>query len=87
MSASTSKLPHIAALACIVLGLLLGILGSTLTGGIIAGVAVIPACWGMWAGMQQDSQGSLVLALLLFVVSVGVTSLLIVARVLGWLAG
>ena len=87
MSAPDAKLPNLAALLCVITGLLIGLIsglgGGSLTGGIIAGLGAIPACWGIWNGMQQKTQGSLVWSILLLLASLGLAGLLILLAVIG----
>lgn len=85
MSVPDAKLPNLAALSCVIIGLLIGLIGGlgsgSLTGGIIAGVGIVPACWGIWSGMQQKTQGSLVWSIMLLLASLGVAGLLILLAV------
>ena len=84
MSASETKLPNLVALVFIILGLVIGSFGSIL-GAVIAGLGVVPACWGIWTGMQQQTQGGLVWSIVLAMASLGVAALLIVLRVVDWI--
>lgn len=81
MSASDNKLPNLAASLCVIVGLLIGAVGGlgsgSFTGGVIAGIGVIPSCWGIWLGMQQETQGSLVWSILLLLASLAIAGLLI----------
>ena len=81
-----SKTPAMAAIAMAVLGLVIaviqgGISHGSLTGGIIAAAGAIPACFGMWKGIQQETQGTLAtsVAAMLFALLVG--GILIILRV------
>jgi hypothetical protein len=85
MSAPNSKVPQLAALACIIAGLVAGIAGVPITGAVIAAAGMLPACYGMWTGMQAETQGALARAIVLFVVALGVAGVLVVAGLLGWL--
>jgi hypothetical protein len=85
MSAPNSKPPQIAALACILVGLVAGIAGQPITGAVIAAAGMLPACYGMWTGMQAETQGALARAIVLFVLALGVAGVLVVAGLLGWL--
>lgn len=90
MSASNTKLPNLAALLFVIIGLLIGAVGGigngSITGGIIAALGVIPACWGIWAGMQQKTQGALVWSILLLLLSLVVAGLLVLLRFVDWLS-
>jgi hypothetical protein len=85
MSHSLSKLSQFAALACVLVGLLSGLLGHPIVGAEIAVIGVIPACYGMWLGIQAETQGALVRSILLLLLALGVASLLVVAALMGWL--
>ena len=89
MSASDTKLPNLVAVLCISAGLLIGAVGGlgngSIVGGIIAGFGVVPACWGLWAGLQQDTQTSAVWSILLIIASLGIAGLLILLRFVDWL--
>ena len=58
-----TKLPVFATLGLAIAGLLIAVLmgmgKGALVGGVIAGLGIIPACYGMWVGMQQETQKSL----------------------------
>ena len=89
MSAPDSKLPIIAALFLVILGLLIGVISGigsgSLFGGIVAGLAIIPACLGMWNGIQnKESQAGLAGSILVFLASVGVAGLLIALKLFDW---
>lgn len=86
MSQSNAKTPIFISLAFVVVGLVLGLMGGVLSGsiagGIIAGLGVIPAAWGAWAGMQQETQASLAGALGMVFVSLGVGGVLLVLGII-----
>ena len=83
-----SKTPAFAAFGMVVLGLVIatlqGLGHGSLAGGIIAGLGAIPACYGMWKGIQQETQGTLVLSVGAVLVSLAVGGLLIVLRFIDW---
>jgi hypothetical protein len=85
MSGSFSRLSQVAALACVLVGLLCGVLGRPIIGAEIAAIGVIPACYGMWMGIQAETQGALLRSILLCLLALGVAALLVVAALLGWL--
>ena len=89
MSKPSPTPPLVIATAFIVAGLVIAAVGgfssgSTL-GGVVAGLGAIPGCWGAWTGMQQETQGSLALSLLLVLASLGIGALLIVLDFVDWL--
>lgn len=79
-----------AALGLAVLGLVIaliqgGISHGSIAGGLIAGLGAIPACFGMWKGIQQETQTTLALSVGAVLVSLAVGGLLIVLRFVDWL--
>lgn len=77
-----TKLPVFATLGFVIVGLILALaLGmgkSALAGGVVAGLGIIPACWGMWVGMQQERQGSLGASIGVFMLALATAGILIV---------
>lgn len=73
----------------VVLGLVIaamqGFIHGSIAGGVIAGAGAIPACYGMWKGIQQETQGTLAISVGAVVVALAVGALLIVLRVIHWL--
>ena len=84
-----SKTPALAAVGMVVLGLVIaavqGISHGSIAGGIIAALGAVPACYGMWKGIQQETQGTLAMSVGAVLLSLGVGGLLIVLRVIHWL--
>lgn len=84
-----SKTPALAAFALVVIGIVIaaaqGITHGSIGGGIVAALGAIPACIGMWKGIQQETQGTLALSVGAVLVSLGVGGVLIVLRVIHWL--
>jgi hypothetical protein len=84
-----SKTPALAAVGMVVLGLVIaalqGISHGSIAGGIIAALGAGPACFGMWKGIQQETQGTLALSVGAVLLSLGVGALLIILRVISWL--
>lgn len=82
-----SKTPALAAFGLVVIGLLIaalvqdGILRGSVAGGIIAGCGAIPAFYGMWKGIQQDTQTTLAVSVGAVLVSLAVGGLLIALRI------
>ncbi len=91
MSAPDTKLPNIAALLCIIIGLLIGLIGGfksgSIFGAVVAGFGIIPACWGMWAGIQnKESQAGMLYSVLLFLAAVGLAGLMLLLRFVDFLS-
>jgi hypothetical protein len=85
-----SKTPAAVALGLVVLGLVIaaiqgGVLHGSIAGGVIAGLGAIPACYGMWKGIQQETQATLAISVGAVLVALGVGGALIVLRVFDWL--
>jgi hypothetical protein len=85
-----SKTPAMAAFGLVVVGLVIaavqGLVHGSIAGGIIAAAGAIPACFGMWKGIQQETQGTLAAAVVSVLVALGVAGVLIVLRVIHWVA-
>jgi len=85
-----SKTPVYVAFALVAIGLAIAALGGfgsgSILGGIIAGCGAIPACFGMWKGIQQETQGTLAMSVGTVLLSLGVAVVLIVLRVIHWVA-
>jgi len=80
------KTPAYVAFGLAVLGILIaalqsGVLHGSILGGIIAAGGAIPACFGMWKGIQQETQGTLAMSVAAVLVALGVGGLLIVLAV------
>lgn len=85
MSEKASTTPAlVATLACIAVGVIAAVIGHHIIGAVVAALGVIPAAWGAWAGMQQETQGGLAASLALVFVSLGVAALLVVLGVVDW---
>jgi hypothetical protein len=84
-----SKTPALAALAMVAIGIVIAAVQDlkhgSLAGGVIAGLGAIPACFGMWKGIQQETQGTLAISIGAVIASLGVAAILIVLRVIYWL--
>jgi hypothetical protein len=83
-----SKTPVFVAFIMIVAGIAIaaaqGITRGSIAGGIIAALGAAPACYGMWKGIQQETQGTLALSVVAVVSSLVVGGLLIILRVVDW---
>jgi hypothetical protein len=84
-----SKTPALVAFAMVVIGIAIaavqGITHGSIVGGVIAAAGAIPACFGMWKGIQQETQGPLALRVIAVLVALAIGALLIVLRVVSWL--
>jgi TRAP-type C4-dicarboxylate transport system permease small subunit len=78
-----------AAFGLVVVGLMIsvlqGVTHGSIAGGIIAALGAIPACYGMWKGIQQETQGTLAISVTAVIVSLAVGGILVVLRVVDWL--
>ncbi len=85
-----SKTPALAAFGLVVLGLVIaaiqGIGDGSITGGIIAALGAVPACYGMWKGIQQETQGTLAVSVCAVLLSLAVGAILIILRVIHWVS-
>ena len=84
-----TKTPALVAFVMVVVGIAIaavqGLVHGSLLGGVIAAAGAIPACFGMWKGIQQETQGTLALSVVAVLVSLAVGAVLIVLRVVSWL--
>ena len=69
--------------AGLVIGLAGGISHGSIPGGIVAGLGTIPACVGMWKGIQKETQTTLAISVIAVLAALAVAALLIVLRVVG----
>jgi hypothetical protein len=87
--APDTKTPAYVAFLMVVAGIVIaaaqGITHGSMVGGVLAAAGAIPACYGMWKGIQQETQGTLALSVTAVLVSLVVGGLLIVLRVVSWL--
>jgi hypothetical protein len=84
-----SKTPALAAFGFAILGLVIAaiqgsVLAGSITGGIFAFIGVIPACFGMWKGIQQETQTTLALSVGSVLVTLAVAAALIILRVVSF---
>jgi hypothetical protein len=84
-----SKTPALAAFGLVVIGLVIaavqGVTRGSIAGGVIAAAGAIPACYGMWKGIQQETQGTLAVSVIAVLISIAVGGALIVLRVVDWI--
>ena len=84
-----SKTPAFAAFGLVVFGLVIaavqGVTRGSIAGGVIAAAGAIPACSGMWKGIQQETQGTLAVSVIAVLISIAVGGALIVLRVVDWI--
>ena len=85
-----SKTPALIAFALVAVGILIaamqGLTHGSIGGGIVAALGAAPACYGMWKGIQQETQATLAISVLAVLVSLGVGAILIILRVVHWVA-
>ena len=83
-----SKTPALVAFGLVFLGLAIaavqGFTGGSILGGLIAASGAIPACYGMWKGIQQETQGTLATSVVAVLVSLGVGAILILLKIVDW---
>ncbi len=81
-----SKTPALAAFALVAIGIVIAAVGGlthgSIGGGIVAALGAIPACFGMWKGIQQETQTTLAMSVVAVLVSLGVGGVLIVLRII-----
>ena len=84
-----SKTPAMTAFGLVVLGVVIaaiqGVSHGSIAGGILAAAGAIPACFGMWKGIQQETQGTLAISVAAVLLSLAVGAVLIILRVINWL--
>jgi hypothetical protein len=85
-----SKTPVVIAFAMIAVGVVIaaisGIINGSILGGVIAASAAIPACFGMWKGIQQETQGTLAMSVTAVLVALAVGAVLIVLALIDLVA-
>ncbi|MBA3458345.1 MAG: hypothetical protein H0T46_00165 [Deltaproteobacteria bacterium] len=86
----TSNGPAFIAFIAVAIGIAIaavqGIQHGSIAGGVISALGAIPACYGMWKGIQKETQGTLAMSVIAVLVSLGVGGVLIVLRVIHWVA-
>jgi len=84
-SSPNSNTPALIAAALIVAGLAIGLASGisrgSILGGIVAGLGAIPACLGMWKGIQKETQGTLAMSVVVLLGALAVSALLIILRI------
>jgi hypothetical protein len=84
------RTPAYIAFAMVGLGILIaamqGLTKGSIAGGVIAACGAIPACFGMWKGIQQETQGTLAMSVGAVLLALGVGAVLIILRVIHWVA-
>lgn len=85
-----TKTPAFIAFVAVAIGIAIaaiqGLTHGSIAGGVIAALGAIPACFGMWKGIQQETQGTLAMSVVAVLVALGVGGVLIVLRVVHWVA-
>ena len=84
-----SKTPALIAATMVFVGLALaaiqGLTAGSIAGGVIAALGAVPACYGMWKGIQQETQGTLAISVGAVLLSLAVGGVLILLRVVHWM--
>ena len=82
------KTPGFISIAFIAVGIafavIQGLFHGSIGGGVICGLGAIPACFGMWKGIQQDTQSTLAMSVSCVLLSLSVGAVLIVLRIIHW---
>ena len=88
--ARDSKTPAMVAFALVAVGIAIaamqGLTVGSIAGGVIAALGAIPACFGMWKGIQQETQGTLAMSVVAVLLAIAVGGALIVLRIVHWVA-
>lgn len=88
MASRDSNTPVVVAFGLVVAGLVIAAIGGltrgSIPGGIVAAAGAVPACFGMWKGIQRENQGPLAAAVTAVLLSLAVGAVLIVLRVVHW---
>ena len=87
-SVPDSKMPALLAFGFagigLVIALITGFSKASIAGGVIAGLGAIPAVFGMWKGIQQETQTTLALSVFAVLVALAIGAILIVVGVISW---
>nr|HEX4318843.1 hypothetical protein [Kofleriaceae bacterium] len=85
---TNSKVPVLIAVVMIVAGLAIaaahGITHGSVGGGVLAAAGALPGVFGMWKGIQQETQGTLALSVAAVLAALAVGAVLIVLGVVNW---
>ena len=71
--------------SALIVGILGGFWRGSLLGGFIALAAAVPAAYGIWKGMQAESQWPTAKHMVALVLALALAGLLFLLRVLAWL--
>ena len=82
-----SKTPALIAIALAVVGIIIAAAQGIQYGSLAGGIGAIPACFGMWKGIQQETQGTLAISVGAVLIALAVGGVLIVLRVIHWIHG
>jgi len=84
-----TKTPALIAFVMIAAGVAIaaaqGIVHGSIAGGVLAALGAIPACYGMWKGIQQETQGTLAISVTAVLLALAAGAILIILRVVSWL--
>jgi hypothetical protein len=88
MADGSSKLPALIAFGLVVLGLVIaaahGLIHGSVGGGVVAAAGALPGLLGMWKGIQEETQGTLVVSVLAVLVALGAGAALIILGIIHW---
>jgi hypothetical protein len=83
-----SKTPALIAFALIAVGIAIaatrGLIHGSIPGGVVAALGAIPGCYGMWKGIQQDTQGTLAISVTSVLAALTIGGVLIVLHVVSF---
>lgn len=84
-----TKTPVVVAFIMVAAGIVIaaahGLLHGSIVGGVISALGAIPACYGMWKGIQQETQGTLALSVAALLIALAVGGVLIVLGIISLL--
>jgi hypothetical protein len=88
MSAPDTKLPSLISAGLLAAALVVAILGGftegSILGAVLAGLACIPALWGIVNGLQHQTQKAVAAPVLLLFGSIGIAGILLVLKIIDW---
>lgn len=85
--APSAKVPQLITVGLVVVGVVIALVSGPLgkiVGGGVAASGVLPSGWSAWLGIQQETQASMAISLVLGLAALGVGALLVVLGVVDW---